>query len=62
LAYIFGWSLALFGAFSLQDWGSLIGTVCVIATAFISRHYKKKMLAEIRKHPIKESLHEKIGD
>ncbi|MGR6861335.1 HP1 family phage holin [Aliivibrio salmonicida] len=61
-AYISAWAFALFGAFSLQDWMSIVGGVARGTTMFINRHYKKKTLEEIRKRPISEKLYEEISD
>lgn len=61
-AYVSGWAFALFGAYSLQDWMSIVGGVCVVSTVFINRYYKKKTLEEIRKRPISEKLYEEISD
>ncbi|MDD9156987.1 HP1 family phage holin [Aliivibrio sp. S4TY2] len=61
-AYVSGCAFALFGAYSLQDWMSIIGGVCVVFTALVNRYYKKKMLEEIRKRPISEKLYEEISD
>ncbi len=61
-AYISGWAFALFGTYSLQDWMSIVGGVCVVSTVFINRHYKQKTLEEIRKRPVSEKLYEEISD
>ena len=61
MSYASSSAFALFGAFTLHEWMSLVGGVCVVSTVFINRHYKKKVLEEIRKRPITERLYEKIS-
>ncbi|MGF1878793.1 phage holin family protein [Photobacterium frigidiphilum] len=58
LAYFFAWLLAFFGAFSLQDWATIIGVGLAIGTFFVNRYYRKKTYKLLQQHPELRDLYE----
>ncbi|GAB3528613.1 HP1 family phage holin [Photobacterium alginatilyticum] len=61
LSYLCAWLLAFFGAFSLQDWATIIGVGLAIGTFCINRHYRKKSYLLLRQHPQLRELYEDIN-
>ncbi|MDO6498053.1 HP1 family phage holin [Photobacterium sanguinicancri] len=61
LSYVFASLLSFFGAFSLQDWATIIVVGLAIGTFCVNRHYRKKIHKLLQQHPKLRELYEDIN-
>ncbi|MCY9802680.1 HP1 family phage holin [Vibrio scophthalmi] len=60
-SYFSAWAFAGFGAFTLQDYATIIGVLFVVLTYFTNRSVKLKMLDEMRKQGMSKDVCEKLN-